>query len=93
MARCCKGKFSPRALRLLRGYNSSVELPDQSLAEFIEIYEDEFGEKLSRADAFNMAYDLVSLYETLARKLPSEQTPGDPTPRDGIAPKGSTLPA
>ena len=47
-------------------------LPDKELDEFIAIYEEEFGEEISRKEASEMAFRLLTFYELLARKLPNE---------------------
>ncbi len=46
---------------------------DEGLKEFQTIYEEEFGERLSGQDASYIASRLVTLYEALARPLPSEK--------------------
>jgi hypothetical protein len=46
---------------------------DKDLNEFLTLYEEEFGERLSEQDASYMASRLVTLYEALARPLPSEK--------------------
>jgi hypothetical protein len=48
-----------------------MQISDESLNEFIAIYEDEFKEKISRADALALAGDLIALYELLSRNLPN----------------------
>ena len=47
-------------------------IPDKELDEFIAIYEEEFGEEISRKEASEMAFRLLTFYELLARKLPNE---------------------
>jgi len=46
---------------------------DKDLNEFLTLYEEEFGEHLSIQDASHMASRLITLYEALARPLPSEK--------------------
>jgi hypothetical protein len=64
---------------LRRRYDAAVARPpyigvsDEALDEFIAIYKDEFGEDVSRAEASEMASNLLMFYGLLARKLPSEQ--------------------
>jgi len=50
-----------------------MKISDPDLKEFITIYQEEFGEKLSLAEASEMAFRLVSLYAQLTKALPSEQ--------------------
>lgn len=58
-----------------------MHISDDVLDEFIEIQRKEFKEKLTRAEAIEMASRLLTLYELLARKLPNE-TIQHPKPRD-----------
>jgi len=50
-----------------------MKIPDEALNEFIEIYREEFGEDISRAEAGEMASRLLKLYELLSGKLPNEK--------------------
>lgn len=50
-----------------------MRLSDTDLQEFIAIYQEEFGEILSLAEASEMAFRMVSLYTQLTKALPSEQ--------------------
>lgn len=50
------------------------QISDEELDEFIAIYEDEYGEKLDREDAREVARRLLTLVHLLARKLPHEHT-------------------
>jgi flagellin-specific chaperone FliS len=58
---------------------SDMTIDDRSVDEFIDIYEDEFGERLTRKQASEIADRLITLYRLLVRKVPVEQklTPGD----------------
>lgn len=51
-----------------------MRIPDNALDEFIEIYKKEFGEDISRADAGQMASDLLRLYDLLSKKSPARKT-------------------
>lgn len=53
-------------------------ISDESLDKFIKIYRKEFKEKITRAEAREMAQRLVILYELLLRRLPDEN---DASPR------------
>jgi hypothetical protein len=46
---------------------------DRGLQEFIQLYEDEFGEYISLEEARVMATGLLELYEALAKLLPEEE--------------------
>lgn len=54
-------------------YNSAMQIPDDALDEFIQIYKKEFKEELTKTEASEMASRLLTLYELLARKLPNEK--------------------
>lgn len=47
-------------------------ISEKALNEFIAIYKTEFGEELSRKDASEMAFRVLTIYELLARKLPGK---------------------
>ena len=49
-----------------------MKISDQALTEFVELYREEFEEEISRSEAGEMAFRLVTLYEVLARRLPNE---------------------
>ncbi len=49
-----------------------MHISEKALDEFIAIYKEEFGEEISRGDASEMAFRLVTLYERLAKRLPEE---------------------
>ena len=63
-----------------------MRVADAALDELIELYKDEFGEEISRADAREMAFRLITLYDALAKRLPSDaqvsmpplDSPGNP---------------
>lgn len=46
---------------------------DEDLKEFQAIYQEDFGETISDADARFMATRLIRLYEVLAQSLPEEK--------------------
>lgn len=50
-----------------------MKISDPDLQEFIAIYQEEFGEKLSLAEASEITFRLVSLYTQLTKALPSER--------------------
>lgn len=50
-----------------------MRINDSDLQEFIAIYQEEFGETLSLAEASEFAFRLVNLYTQLTKALPSEQ--------------------
>jgi hypothetical protein len=54
-------------------------ISDKALDEFIEIYREEFGEKIDRSAATEMAQRVLALYRLLRRKLP-ENTMDDNDP-------------
>jgi hypothetical protein len=45
---------------------------DEELDEFAELYKEECGQELSRKEASEIAFRLLTFYELLARKLPNE---------------------
>jgi len=49
-----------------------MPIDEHDLLEFIQLYEDEFGESLSLEEAREMASRLVSPYEVLSRPLADE---------------------
>lgn len=58
-----------------------MQISDEALDEFIQIYKKEFKKKLARAEAREMASRLLTLYELLVRKLSNEKL-SHPKPRD-----------
>jgi len=57
-----------------------MQLSDEAIEEFIKIYEKDFKKKLIREVAREMAIRVITLYELLAKKLPSEQNSPDIKP-------------
>jgi hypothetical protein len=49
-----------------------MRIHDTALNEFIQIYREEFGEEINRSEASEMAFRLVTLYEALVKRLPSD---------------------
>lgn len=47
-----------------------MKVPDTAIEEFKELYEQEFGERISRAEAAEMASNVMLLYRLLSRTLP-----------------------
>lgn len=70
---CLKGTLSLLHCYSLFGYSVWMKFSDHDLQEFIAIYQEEFGETLSFAEASEMAFRLVNLYMQLTKALPSEQ--------------------
>ena len=65
-----------------------MPISDEDLEEFINRYEKAFGERLSSADATDMARRLIHLYKILLRPLPGErggkdESKGTHTPSEG----------
>ncbi len=52
-----------------------MQIDDDALSEFLTLYNEEFGEDISRKEASEMAHRLLMLYDVLAKKLPGEQDP------------------
>ena len=48
-----------------------MAISDESLDEFIDLYANEFGEHLSRAEARPIATNLVNLYRMVMQPLPN----------------------
>jgi hypothetical protein len=60
-----------------------MNISDQALEEFAKLYKEEFNEEITRAQASEMAFRLVTLYELLAQKLPEKPiTPSVDPPRE-----------
>ncbi len=57
-------------------------LSDEDIQEFCDLYEGEYGERLSKEEASEIAWRLVDLYVSLAEALPSEH-PTPPKPQSG----------
>lgn len=50
-----------------------MQLSDNDLDEFIEIYQKEFGKPLSRDGALEIATRLTSLYRIIMRQIPPDK--------------------
>ena len=53
-------------------YPSSMRVSDDTLDEFMALYQAEFRKDISREDALEMAIRLVNLYQLIMRPLPDE---------------------
>lgn len=62
-----------------------MQISDEILDEFILLYEEEFGETLGRPEASEVASRVLTLYELLARKLPSERPAPETKPLDALS--------
>jgi hypothetical protein len=62
-----------------------MKISEDALEEFARLYKEEFDEDITRAQASEMAFRLMALYELLAQKLPDNHVtlPDDP-PREPI---------
>ena len=49
-----------------------MQISDETIEEYIQIYEEDFGKKLSVAEAREIITRVVILYEVLYRPLPGE---------------------
>ena len=49
------------------GTINSMDIPDEALDEFIEIYKREFNEDISRSEARRRATNLLALYRAIGR--------------------------
>ena len=47
-----------------------MQLTEEDVRAFIEVYEVEYGVRLSLEEAWEMATNLVTLYETVSQPLP-----------------------
>jgi hypothetical protein len=62
-----------------------MKISDEELDEFVRLYKEEFNEDITSAQASEMAFRLVTLYELLAQKLPEKHiTPPDDPPPEPI---------
>ena len=68
-----KGTITRRALRATWAHAFSMRLSEEAIQEFASLYKEEFGEELTKAEASEMAYRLMVLYEQLSKPLPDEQ--------------------
>lgn len=64
------GMKSRLALGRAGAHAAAMRITDEALDEFIELYKEEFGEEISRSEASEMAFRLVTLYGALVRGLP-----------------------
>lgn len=58
-----------------------MKVPDAAIDEFKQLYEQEFGERISRTEAAEMASNVLLLYRLLSRALPDRHVT---QPRDGL---------
>jgi hypothetical protein len=66
-----------------RSMSFPVRFSEKAIDEFIQIYEEEYGETIDRTTATAMAYRVLALYRLLRRKLPEGYVPREqPKPRD-----------
>jgi hypothetical protein len=64
-----------------------MRISERALDEFIQIYEEEFGEKIDRKEATEIAYRVLALYRLLRRRLPEGYVPKEkPMQHDGDRP-------
>lgn len=56
-----------------------MQLNQETIEEFKKIYQEEFGESISDAEALEMSQRLISLFEIIYRPLPSELDPPEHT--------------
>ena len=59
-----------------------MQVSEEELQEFTALYEAEFGEKLSKSEASEIAGNLAELYSLLAEPLPDEKRSVN-TPKSG----------
>jgi hypothetical protein len=52
-----------------------MRISERALDELIQIYEEEFGEKIDRKEATEIAYRVLALYRLLRRRLPEGYVP------------------
>lgn len=58
----------------------TMQINREAIEEFKKIYEEEFGETISDAEALEMGQRLISLFEIIYRPLPHDPT--EPPKRD-----------
>jgi hypothetical protein len=64
-----------------------MRISERALDEFTQIYEEEFGEKIDRKEATEIAYRMLALYRLLRRRLPEGYVPNEqPMQHDGDRP-------
>ena len=59
---------------------AAMQLSDESVGQFIEVYKKEYGEELSMGDARTMATNLITLYRMILQPPPKKEAE-PPTPR------------
>jgi hypothetical protein len=63
-----------------------MRISERALDELIQIYEEEFGEKIDRKEATEIAYRVLALYRLL-RRIPEGYVPKEkPMQHDGDRP-------
>ena len=60
-----------------------MQVPNDRIDEFIVLWEQAFGERITRDDARARAHQLVELYRMISRDLPPEGRDGTPPPATG----------
>lgn len=61
-----------------------MRITDEAVDEFIKLYREEFGHEISRSEASKIAFELITLYETLAKRLPNGLVASDEKPNRPI---------
>ena len=51
-----------------------MQIEEESVRDYMRLYEEDFGEKLTMEEAREIVTRLVALYEVLCSRLPDEQT-------------------
>lgn len=75
-------EFRPMRTRVPTGIMASMKISDEAIDEFIRLYKKDYNEDITRSQASEMAFRLVTLYELLTQKLPNKQNitpPDDPS--------------
>lgn len=70
---CLLGTFCPHAFRSHVLYTGAMYIPENTLHQFIQAYEEEFGERLEMAEAREIASNMLELYMLLLSPTPSER--------------------
>ena len=70
---CHSGIISNLFCLLSIAYHQVMKISDADLHELMAIYQEEYGETLSLAEASEMAFRLVTLYTQIYSPLPGEQ--------------------
>jgi hypothetical protein len=58
-----------------------MQISEEMLEEFTQLYQQEFGERLNRSNASEIAFRVLTLYELLGKTLPSDR----PTPNSKLS--------